>query len=116
MKIGDENLLTHGKFQEAAISFDEEYEDGTQNDKRRRGCKHNLCMKGNPKRWGSSEPTFGNFFQDDKTDSPQDDQRGNGEINEDVVLKTHEAIGEQGETGIAECRYGMEEGIIERGH
>lgn len=49
LEIGDENLLAHGKIQEAAISFDEEYEDGTQNDKRRRGCKHNLCMKGNPK-------------------------------------------------------------------
>jgi hypothetical protein len=73
-------------------------------------------MKGNPKGWSSSEPAFENFFQDDKTDSPQDDQRGNGEINEDFVLKTHEAIGEQGEPGIAERRYGMEEGKIESGH
>jgi len=94
LEIGDEDLLTQGEFQKAAILFDEEYEECAQSDERRRGCKHNLCMEGNPKGGGSSEPDFEDFLQDDKTDPPQDDQRGNTKINEDIVLKTREAVGE----------------------
>jgi len=70
-------------------------------------------VQGNPKRRVSSKPALNHLLQDDKTDPPQYYQRGNGEINENVVLEAHEAIGKEGEPGVAEGRYGMEEGEIE---
>ena len=51
-------------------------------------------MEGNPKGEVSSKPDTDDLLQDDKTHSPQDDQRSDGEVQGDIILKTGEAIGE----------------------